>query len=164
MKMKILLVSDACGLPTESWQYATFVMMQSIVIWVYRCLYITFFGVLGKYSPEHSGKSIFHSAPAYSLSGRSKECRKDQTPGNTLHLVSAAVGYKVSWHKEYKLHVSLILQAQPPTVCLLCWGPKLWPHVQLPPTHSVAAAKLETSTMTWRRYIYTAIKTISLKI
>lgn len=73
----------------KSWQYAAFPMMHTIVIWVcQQGLDITFFDVSGKYSPERSAKSIFRSAPAYSLSGRSKEVSTSQTPGNILYLVS----------------------------------------------------------------------------
>lgn len=64
-------------------------MRQTIVI------SYTFYGVSGKYSPEDSGKLIFHAAPAFSLSGRTKESSMSQTPGNVLYLVSAEdMGHK----------------------------------------------------------------------
>lgn len=56
-----------------------------------------------------------------------------------------------------------ILQVQPPTLCLLFWGTKLWSHLLLLPFHSVAAAKLAAFMKTWKRYIYKVIKNISLK-
>ncbi|XP_039989455.1 outer dense fiber protein 3-B isoform X2 [Xiphias gladius] len=55
---------------------------------------ITSAGRDGQYSPEHSGKSIFHSAPAYSLSGRSKDITTNQTPGPASYTLPPVLGCK----------------------------------------------------------------------
>lgn len=47
--------------------------------------------VSGQYSPERSSKSIFHSAPAFSLSWRSKDMSLDKTPGNSFYLLSTSI-------------------------------------------------------------------------
>lgn len=53
---------------------------------IYIHLYSSsFYGFSGKYSPEDSGKLIFRAAPAFSLSGRTKENSTSQTPGNVFH-------------------------------------------------------------------------------
>uniref|UniRef100_A0A667ZN91 Tripartite motif containing 35-30 n=1 Tax=Myripristis murdjan TaxID=586833 RepID=A0A667ZN91_9TELE len=51
-------------------------------------------GLTGQYSPEHSGKSVYSSAPAYSLSGRSKDFGNDQTPGPAAYMLPAVLGPK----------------------------------------------------------------------
>lgn len=126
------------------------------------CLYLTSFFVSGHYSPERSGKSVFRSSPAYSLSARSQEVSTNQTPGNTLCWLYLRCGICVWWRKEHTSHLLFVLQVQPPTLCPLCWGPKLWSHVLLLPIRFVAAAKLAAFMRTWKRYIYIFMKTISL--
>ena len=37
--------------------------------------------LLGQYSPEKAGRSLYYSAPAFSLTGRSKDFNNDKTPG-----------------------------------------------------------------------------------
>ena len=51
----------------------------------YLSLCMTFRGVSGQYIPEHSEKMIYRSAPAFTLSGRIKDFKQSQTPGNMLH-------------------------------------------------------------------------------
>ncbi|KAI4825474.1 hypothetical protein KUCAC02_021154 [Chaenocephalus aceratus] len=46
----------------------------------------------GKYSPENAGKSVFHSAPAYSLPGRGKEITNIQTPGPASYSLPPVLG------------------------------------------------------------------------
>lgn len=117
----------------------------------YFIIYMYIF-VSGLYSPERSGRSIFRTAPAYSLSGREKEGSRKQTPGSVLFGVSFLWAW-VSLQKQYKLCLAPT-QVQRLIVCLLCWGPKLWPYLQLQPGHSVVALKAGASTRTYRRYIW----------
>ncbi|KAG2460402.1 ODF3A protein, partial [Polypterus senegalus] len=47
-----------------------------------------------EYSPEKAGRSSFYSAPAYSLSARSKGFRNDQTPGPAAYTLPPMLGPK----------------------------------------------------------------------
>lgn len=120
--------------------------------WLWKWNTSLYIFVSGLYSPERSGRSIFRTAPAYSLSGREKEGSRKQTPGSVLFGVSFLWAW-VSLQKQYKLCLAPT-QVQRLIVCLLCWGPKLWPYLQLQPGHSVVALKAGASTRTYRRYIW----------
>uniref|UniRef100_A0A4W5KDB6 Uncharacterized protein n=1 Tax=Hucho hucho TaxID=62062 RepID=A0A4W5KDB6_9TELE len=47
---------------------------------------------IGRYSTERSGQSAYDSAPAYSLSARSKGFRNDQTPGPAAYMLPSVLG------------------------------------------------------------------------
>ncbi|KAM9376082.1 ciliary microtubule associated protein 1B [Pholidichthys leucotaenia] len=49
-------------------------------------------GLTGHYSPERSERSVFHSAPAYSLSGWCREGAMSQTPGPATYCLPAVLG------------------------------------------------------------------------
>uniref|UniRef100_A0A8C2WUW9 Ciliary microtubule associated protein 1B n=1 Tax=Cyclopterus lumpus TaxID=8103 RepID=A0A8C2WUW9_CYCLU len=49
-------------------------------------------GLTGKYSPEHSERVLFHTAPAYTLSGRSKDISNIQTPGPASYSLPQMLG------------------------------------------------------------------------
>lgn len=95
----------------------TFVIMQVFVISVCQlCLYLTYFVYSGHYSPERSGRSVFRSSPAYSLSARSQEVSTNQTPGNTLCWLYLICG--IVFHGTKNIHL---------TCCLCCRSSLLLP-------------------------------------
>lgn len=81
--------------------HCTFVISQSSV---------SVLGISGTYSPNQSEKWIFPSAPAFSLTGRSKDSRSSQTPGDILYFLSVKYILKINITKQWIkwLHVTHI--------------------------------------------------------